>query len=333
MYWNILKRDIKQEKTMNVILLLFTILAAVFVASGLNNVVTVMNGTDYFFEKAGIKDYVLFTQNGDGGVEQILKTSGCVKDYSMEKCIWGTNGDVTYQGEKLKVKNNTLLIQSLDTTQFHYFLEDNQELTEIADGEIYITAGSFARNDMHVGDTIRIQMKNTDKTFRVAGEIKDALLGSDLMGNTRFLLSENDFKAYEADKSLEPYLGRIFQVETDDTGIGKRNQYIVFFRESYNPPVVCYGYDSGDACACAEYLPDHRILRDFEICDYIFHPGGISRDWRDEGDRYPKCEDTAPVYCEISGNGNRWRNSRIFREHSIWQSADRICLEKDGAWQ
>ena len=118
MYWNILKRDIKRKKTMNVILLLFTILAAVFVASGLNNVVTVMNGTDYFFEKAGIKDYVLFTQNVDGGVEQILKTSGCVKDYSMEKCIWGTNGDVTYQGEKLKVKNNTLLIQSLDTTQF-----------------------------------------------------------------------------------------------------------------------------------------------------------------------------------------------------------------------
>ena len=76
MYWNILKRDIKRKKTMNVILLLFTILAAVFVASGLNNVVTVMNGTDYFFGKAGIKDYVLFTQNGDGGVEQILKTSG-----------------------------------------------------------------------------------------------------------------------------------------------------------------------------------------------------------------------------------------------------------------
>lgn len=55
MYWNILKRDIKREKTMNVILLLFTILAAVFVASGLNNVVTVMNGTDYFLKKPGSK--------------------------------------------------------------------------------------------------------------------------------------------------------------------------------------------------------------------------------------------------------------------------------------
>lgn len=55
MYWNILKRDIKRKKTMNVILLLFTILAAVFVASGLNNVVTVMNGTDYFRKKPGSK--------------------------------------------------------------------------------------------------------------------------------------------------------------------------------------------------------------------------------------------------------------------------------------
>ena len=223
MYWNILKRDIKRKKTMNVILLLFTILAAVFVASGLNNVVTVMNGTDYFFEKAGIKDYVLFTQNGDGGVEQILKTSGCVKDYSMEKCIWGTNGDITYQGEKLKVKNNTLLIQSLDTTQFHYFLEDNQELTEIADGEIYITAGSFARNDMHVGDTIRIQMKNTDKTFRVAGEIKDALLGSDLMGNTRRCLAKMISKRMTRTNRWNLILGESFRWRRMIQGHFQRN--------------------------------------------------------------------------------------------------------------
>lgn len=104
MYWNILKRDIKRKKTMNVILLLFTILAAVFVASGLNNVVTVMNGTDYFFEKAGIKDYVLFTQNGDGGVEQILKTSGCVKDYSMEKMYLGNEWRYHISGRKTEGK-------------------------------------------------------------------------------------------------------------------------------------------------------------------------------------------------------------------------------------
>ena len=47
MYLNILKRDLKRNRTMNIILLLFVILAAMFVASGLNNVVTILNGTDY----------------------------------------------------------------------------------------------------------------------------------------------------------------------------------------------------------------------------------------------------------------------------------------------
>ena len=38
MYLNILKKDLKRKKTMNMILLVFIILATMFVASGLNNV-------------------------------------------------------------------------------------------------------------------------------------------------------------------------------------------------------------------------------------------------------------------------------------------------------
>ena len=52
MLWKTIKKDLKRKKTMNIILLLFVILATVFVASGINNVVTVMNGTDYYFQKA-----------------------------------------------------------------------------------------------------------------------------------------------------------------------------------------------------------------------------------------------------------------------------------------
>lgn len=58
MYVNILKNDLKRKKTMNIILLLFTILAAMFVSSGLGNVITVMNGTNYFLDKAGIVQYI-----------------------------------------------------------------------------------------------------------------------------------------------------------------------------------------------------------------------------------------------------------------------------------
>ena len=41
MFWDILRKDLKRKKTINIVILLFIILAAMFVASGLNNVLTV----------------------------------------------------------------------------------------------------------------------------------------------------------------------------------------------------------------------------------------------------------------------------------------------------
>ena len=60
MFFKILKKDLKRSKTMNIILFLFIILATVFVSSGLSNLLSVINGMDYFVDQAvGDKsDYV-----------------------------------------------------------------------------------------------------------------------------------------------------------------------------------------------------------------------------------------------------------------------------------
>lgn len=217
MYLNILKRDLKRNRTMNIILLLFVILAAMFVASGLNNVVTILNGTDYFFEKAGLLDYMVFTQSGDGGVGELLGHSTSVSNFREEHCIWGSNDDVTVNGKKLSTKNNTLVLQSLEKDQLHFFLSDNEQLTQVKQGEIYITSGMLAKNHAKVGDMLRIQMRDVDMTFRIAGEIKDALLGSDMMGNTRLIMNSEDYQVFARSEEVKTYEGRIFHVATDDT--------------------------------------------------------------------------------------------------------------------
>lgn len=217
MYLNILKRDLKRNRTMNIILLLFVILAAMFVASGLNNVVTILNGTDYFFEKAGLLDYMVFTQFGDGGVGKFLEHSTSVSNFREEHCIWGSNDDVTVNGKKLSTKNNTLVLQSLEKDQLHFFLPDNEQLTQVKQGEIYITSGMLAKNHAKVGDILRIQMQDVDMTFRIAGEIKDALLGSDMMGNTRLIMNSKDYQVFARSEKVKTYDGRIFHVATDDT--------------------------------------------------------------------------------------------------------------------
>lgn len=216
MYFNILKKDLKRKKTMSVILLLFTILASMFVSSGLSNVITVMNGTDYFLDKAGIGDYMVITQHGDGGVTDILKNSDYVSGYKMEECYWANKEALSVNGKAVDMKNNTIVIQAYSTSGITYFHSDNKELKGVDKSDVYVTAGFLEKNDCKVGDKLRVQHHGNDKTYTIAGEIKDALLGSDMMGNTRIIINEEDYSDYESDEKLAEYSGCIFYIESDN---------------------------------------------------------------------------------------------------------------------
>lgn len=215
MYFNILKRDIKRKKTMNVILLLFTVLASMFVSSGISNVVTVMNGTDYFLDKAEIGDYMIFTQSGDGGVTKILDESQNVESYKMEDCLWLCKDDLKISGKEVEMKSSTVVLEGFSNSAITYFKSNNEELKSVKRGEIYVTAGLLKKNNVSVGDELRINLKGTDRKFKIAGEIKDALLGSDMMGNTRLIINQEDYLEYDSDEFKE-YNGRIFYIKAND---------------------------------------------------------------------------------------------------------------------
>lgn len=216
MYLNVLRKDIKRKKTMNIILLIFTILASMFVSSGLSNIVTVMNGTDYFLEKAGIGDYVVITQGTEGNAEDTIKNSKYTTSLKKEECFWLTKEEITSGGKAIESRNSTVLIQSIQKNGIKYFKTDNSELERVEKGEIYLSVGTLERSNFKVGDTININSHGVNQNYKIAGEMKDALLGSDMMGNTRLLISEEDIKAYEEDEEMKPFRGQIFYAGTND---------------------------------------------------------------------------------------------------------------------
>ena len=123
MFFRILKRDLKRKKTMNVILFLFIVLASMFVSSGINNVVTVMNGTDYYLDKAGIGDYVIITMgdNAVGALDEMLETETAAQDYRMEHVVFGAEDDITAEdGSSVECKNTTIY-QSIETSAITFF--------------------------------------------------------------------------------------------------------------------------------------------------------------------------------------------------------------------
>ncbi|MDD6135868.1 MAG: FtsX-like permease family protein [Lachnospiraceae bacterium] len=216
---SILKKDLKRKKTMNIIILMFVMLATMFVASSMNNIITVMNGTGYYFEKAGIGDYVILTMGEDviGNLDAALEDNPYVDDYRLETVIYVSDEKITREDGSELFGRNVNLIQSLDSSRIHFFDENNKEVTTVAPGKVYITSDFLKRNNLKKGDKIIINHGGVKVTFSVEGRIKDALLGSKFMGNARFLMNQEDFDKFAAAEELSHnFMGQVCYIDTDD---------------------------------------------------------------------------------------------------------------------
>ncbi|MDE7398877.1 MAG: ABC transporter permease [Oscillospiraceae bacterium] len=198
MYLRILKKDLKRKKTMNVILLIFVILAATFIASSANNLITVSGALDNFFDKSNVPDYWFATTNAPdmARFEEFAEENGY--DYSISRLIQIEPKNVLVEGKKFEY-SNTLALSTLGGIKI--FDKNNEEITHINDGEIYVTGEIFqsTENDFHEGGKIFISQGGIEKEFTLKGYTKDALFGSVMVGMTRFLISENDAALFGGD--------------------------------------------------------------------------------------------------------------------------------------
>ena len=252
MFFRILKLDLKKKKLTNLLLLMFIILATIFSASGLNNIATIMNGTDYYFDKAGVGDYVIVSSNKDSNVEEILQKEKIVKSYRRELCTIGMKGNARRNGETF-IESSNLIFQSIDDIKIHLFDKNDNEITEVKKGEVYIGGNCIEKANLNVGDEITIDLGDEKFNVKIAGKAKDAFSGSDFMNLPRFVFNKEDyqkilncmFKSYP-DVEKEKYGCSIYYIETDspnemDVALG--NASGIIFKGSRDTLKLCYVMD------------------------------------------------------------------------------------------
>lgn len=216
MYLNILKRDLKRKKTMNIIITLFIILAVTFISSSVNNLTAVTSSLDTYFAEAGVGDYIAFERGNDGkSVAEIARGLEYVDDVKTEDIIYVTDG-IKHEDEIIQNANGMNVISSFDNRIQNYYDSHNDEITEVSQGSVYIIKSYLDNEGISVGDKITIPIGNTNVTLTVKGVLKDAALGGRLLGTTRFLVSKADFDRFMTDENIEPYKGVVTFVYTDN---------------------------------------------------------------------------------------------------------------------
>ncbi len=217
MYLNILKRDLKRKKTMNVILLIFVILSAMFMASSTNNIIAVTSGLDTFFEQAGMADhYVLALDSEDNNLDKSLDKLDSTTEYKREDIFFSLGSNVEVNGEAMKDLDKTALVMSVDNRKLNYYSPDNKEITEVEKGKAYITGPFASEANLEVGEKFTLVIGEHRLELEYMGRAKDALLGSDFMGNPRFILNNADYKYLLEDEEAQNFDGSVYYINTTD---------------------------------------------------------------------------------------------------------------------
>lgn len=236
MYRNILKKDLKRKKTMNVILLLFVLLAVTFVSASVNNMLAVTNALDGYFEKAGAPDYMVATRNagmGEGDIMERAQALDCVTSCKNERCLYLNNGWVTREDGGQQKLDNTGIMSALEEANLQFLKGDNSALNEVKPGELYLAWGYMEKSDVKKGDVLTFHVGDRTLPLTVAGDMKDALLGSSNMGSPRFLVCKSDFDLLYGEQEAAPWRGTMVSIMTTDLDrlekvLGACNANIVF---------------------------------------------------------------------------------------------------------
>lgn len=200
MFFRILKKDLQRKRAMNVILLLFIIMAAMFLSSSVSNLVTVFGAVEHFFELSNVPDYIIISlaEGRDDPVAEFLDENEWVTEYQTVDMFNLTSDQIEIKSRAALAdkheyeKPSTLAICPIPEKFLKVFGEEQQPLS-LKDGEIALARLEAERNHLAVGDVLSVQVGNVTQEFTVKEIVKDAAFGTSMIGFKRLYITEHDY--------------------------------------------------------------------------------------------------------------------------------------------
>lgn len=232
MLLHIIKRDLKRKRTMNLILFLFIVLAATFLAGSVSNLVTVMGAVDHFLETANTPDIIIIAL--EDRMEKFLDESNFVSEYEVldMRAVSGDEIEIVRcqkePGKKKYEKGNTLAIGTVPEN-FSKAFDGEGNMLDLKRGEVAIAKLQAQSNDLQVGDVIKITLSGRSLELTIKSIAKDAVFGSQMIGFKRVFLNQED---YEYLMGEDPYAHiLVYNVNCPEEGHSPEKGQEAFLRE------------------------------------------------------------------------------------------------------
>ncbi|MDF2541106.1 MAG: hypothetical protein K0S47_824 [Herbinix sp.] len=208
MFFKILRNDLKRKKAMNIILFTFMVMASLLIGSSSNLLYSTATAIDYFIQKSKVTDLIAVASDNETISDRIntwAQSSDIIQNYNSEEMLFiDEKGIHTREGVKLK-ETTTMTLATMPKDYNMVFDQEGETFT-IGDLEAAVPVYIQKKLNLKTGDFITINQEGYSKEFKVTKIFKDALLGGELMGMKRIILSETDYHEYKKRIAKEKYI-------------------------------------------------------------------------------------------------------------------------------
>lgn len=240
MLLRMLRNDISRKKGITAALFIFVLLAALLVSSGSRMIMELTSSIQYLFSESKTPHFV---QMHAGELDQ-AKVNTWAEDQPMVAQhqivemvnIDGANLFLGAESEKNSVMDIDFVAQNQD---FDYLLNLNSEIIQVNDGEIAVPVYYMQQNQLSVGDQIRIDNGQFERSYTIVDFVRDAQMNPSVVHSKRFVVSSDNLMELKQGVGEMEYL-----IEFRLTDPGQTGEFTQAYQNAGLPnvgPVVTYG--------------------------------------------------------------------------------------------
>ena len=201
MWFEIMKKNLKKQKTVNLILLFFVILSTLFLASSINNTHLILSGVENYMDLANVSDMgIVFLEDEKEELLSWVESREEVTAYDTDDLYMMEPENFTViasDGEKEMINNRSMGLGRVGSALTKPLNANGEDLV-LQNGQAAMASINMKENDLKEGDTVKIHIGGETYAYTIV-ECMDILFGNGMNATDRLLFTQEDYDKMTAD--------------------------------------------------------------------------------------------------------------------------------------
>lgn len=214
----ILQNDVLRKKSVTIVVFAFMLLAAWLAAGGANLIVELSSALNTLFVAARVPHFV---QMHAGEIDQAeidrWAASNSLVEAQQTVEMLTVDGSVLSLGTSGTAEENSIMDISIvrQNAEFDFLLDLDNRVIQLAPGEIAVPIYYMQRDNLKIGDPVRISLPTGMLNLTIAAFARDAQMNPAVVHSKRFLVHAADYATLSASMPDKEYLIEFLLTDAD----------------------------------------------------------------------------------------------------------------------